>query len=124
MRFFLQALGVFVAVAVAVYLVPGIVVISNDASWISIAIIAIIIALFNISIKPILQLLGLPISILTLGIFYLVINTALLYLAAAIANALFGTGFYIESFGSGFIGAIIISIVSAIMNAITGANNQ
>lgn len=123
MNFFLRTLGIFIAVGVAVWLVPGIDIYNNGSStWVSIAIIAVIIALLNMSLKPLMQLLGLPISILTLGLFYLVINTALLYIAAGISNTIFGTGFNIETFGSGFVASIVISIVSTLVNSITGAN--
>ena len=123
MNFFLRFIGIFVAVAVAIWIVPGINVISTDNSWAEIAIVALIIALLNISVKPILQLIGLPISILTLGVFYLVINTFLLYIAAGIGNALFNVGFHIDSFVSGFIASIIISIVSSILNGLLGASD-
>lgn len=123
MNFFLRFIGIFVAVAVAIWIVPGINVISTDNSWAEIAIVALIIALLNISIKPILQLIGLPISVLTLDVFYLVINTFLLYIAAGIGNALFNVGFNIDSFASGFIASIIISIVSSILNGLLGASD-
>ena len=84
---------------------------------------ALIIALLNMTIKPILQVIGLPITIISLGVFYLVINTLLLYLAAALGGALFGIGFVIDSFGSGFVAAIVISLVSALMNAVLGVND-
>ncbi len=122
MNFLLRVLAVFVAVAVAVWLVPGIEVYSDGASWISIALVALVIALLNMTIKPILQLIGLPITVISLGVFYLVINTILLYLAGAISNALFDTGFVIASFGSGFVASIVISLVSALMNAVLGNN--
>lgn len=123
MNFFLRTLGIFIAVGVAVWLVPGIDIYNDGtAAWVSIAIVAVIIALLNMSIKPIMQLLGLPISILTLGLFYLVINTALLYIAAGISNTIFNAGFNIETFGSGFVASIVISIVSTLVNSITGAN--
>ena len=64
---------------------------------------ALILSLINMSIKPILQILSLPVTVLTLGIFYLVVNTLLLYIAAWLANGLFGAGFYIASFGSAFV---------------------
>lgn len=123
MNFFLRTLGIFIAVGVAVWLVPGIDIYNDGtAAWVSIAIVAVVIALLNMSIKPIMQLLGLPISILTLGLFYLVINTALLYIAAGISNTIFNAGFNIETFGSGFVASIVISIVSTLVNSITGAN--
>ena len=74
------------------------------------------------SVKPLLQLLSLPITCLTFGIFYLVVNTIMLYLAAWLSNEMFHIGFVIASIGSAFVAAIVISVVSAIMNGIVGDN--
>lgn len=120
MNFILRVIGIFVAVAVAVWLVPGIEIGGTISTWASVLIIALIIALLNMTIKPILQVLGLPITFLTLGIFYLIINTALLYLASWLAGSLFGVEFIIASFGSGFVASIVISIVSGILNGVLG----
>ena len=95
----------------------------SGASWVGIALFALILSLVNMSIKPILQVLSLPVTVLTLGIFYLIVNTLLLYLAAWLANGLFGAGFYIASFGSAFVASIVISIVSALVNGLVG-NDQ
>lgn len=123
MNFVLRVIGIFIAVAVAVWLVPGIEVGGTVSTWVSVLIIALIIALLNMTIKPILQLLGLPITVITLGIFYIIINTALLYLASWLANGLFGIDFIIATFGSGFVASIVISIVSSIMNGLLGADS-
>lgn len=122
MQFVLRALAIFVAVGVAVWLVPGIEVSTATGAWGPLAVMALIITLLNMTIKPILQIIGLPITIISLGVFYLVINTLLLYIAAGLANTLFDVGFVIDSFGSGFVAAIVISIVSAIMNSILGVD--
>lgn len=123
MNFVLRVIGIFIAVAVAVWLVPGIEVGGTVSTWASVPIIALIIALLNMTIKPILQLFGLPITVITLGIFYIIINTALLYLASWLANGLFGIDFIIATFGSGFVASIVISIVSSIMNGLLGADS-
>lgn len=123
MNFVLRVIGIFIAVAVAVWLVPGIEVGGTVSAWASVLIIALIIALLNMTIKPILQLFGLPITVITLGIFYIIINTALLYLASWLANGLFGIDFIIATFGSGFVASIVISIVSSIMNGLLGADS-
>lgn len=123
MNFVLRVIGIFIAVAVAVWLVPGIEVVGTVSTWASVLIIALIIALLNMTIKPILQLLGLPITVITLGIFYIIINTALLYLASWLANGLFGIDFIIATFGSGFVASIVISIVSSIMNGLLGTDS-
>lgn len=123
MQFILRTIAIFIAIGVAVWLVPGIEISGGGSTWASLALIALIIALLNMTIKPILQVIGLPITIISLGVFYLVINTLLLYLAAALGGALFGIGFVIDSFGSGFVAAIVISLVSALMNAVLGVND-
>lgn len=123
MNFVLRVIGIFIAVAVAVWLVPGIEVDGTVSTWASVLIIALIIALLNMTIKPILQLLGLPITVITLGIFYIIINTALLYIASWLANGLFGIDFIIATFGSGFVASIVISIVSSIMNGLLGTDS-
>lgn len=122
MNFIVRWLVTAIAVAAAVWLVPGIAVISTTESWVAIAIIGLALALIDMSVKPLLQLLSLPITCLTFGIFYLVVNTIMLYLAAWLSNEMFHIGFVIASFGSAFVAAIVISVVSAIMNGIVGDN--
>lgn len=117
MNFILRWIITAVAVAAAVWLVPGVFV-WNDSTWVAVILVALILSLIDMSIKPILQVFSIPITMLTLGIFYIVVNTLMLYLAAWIANGLFGAGFEIVTFGSGFVAAIVISIVSVILNAI------
>lgn len=112
------------AVAAAVWLVPGIDILATTETWAGVACMALVLALLDISLKPVLQVLSMPITCLTLGIFYLVVNTAMLYAASWLANNLFHIGFIIQSFGSAFVAAIVISIVSALLNGITGANEQ
>ncbi len=120
MGFVLRWIVTAVAVAAAVWLVPGVEVSSATESWVGVAAFALLLALLNMSIKPILQVLSLPITCLTLGIFYLVVNTLMLYLAAWLAASLFSTGIVIDSFGSAFVASIVISVVSAILNAFVG----
>ena len=122
MNFIARWLVTAIAVAAAVWLVPGIAVIGATESWVAIAIISLALALIDMSVKPLLQLLSLPITCLTFGIFYLVVNTIMLYLAAWLSNEMFHIGFVIANFGSAFVAAIVISIVSAIMNGIVGDN--
>ncbi len=117
MGFILRWIITAVAVAAAVWLVPGVFV-WNESTWVAVALVSLILSLINMSVKPILQILSIPITLLTLGIFYIVVNTLMLYLAAWLANGLFNVGFEIAGFGSGFLAAIIISIVSLILNGI------
>ena len=123
MNFIIRWIVTAVAVGAAVWIVPGITAVGSN-STIAIIVLALVLSLINISLKPILQFLSMPISILTLGIFYLIVNALMLELAAWAAGGIFGSGIYISGFGSAFFGSIIISIVSAIMNSIIGNNEQ
>ncbi len=120
MNFIIRWLVTAVAVGVAVWIVPGIAVAGTTETWVAVAIFGLVLSLINISIKPIMQVLSLPISVITLGIFYLVVNTLMLYIAAWLANGIFQVGFDIVSFGSAFVASIVISIVSSLMNALVG----
>ncbi len=124
MSFIIRWLVTAIAVGVAVWLVPGIEVFGGSEAWVGIVVFGLFLSLINISIKPIMQLLSLPISVLTLGIFYLVVNTLLLYIAAWLANGIFQVGFVIDSFGSAFVASIVISIVSSLVNAILGTSAE
>ncbi len=123
MNFIVRWLVTAVAVAAAVWLVPGIYVAGTAESWVAVAACGLALSLIDMSVKPLLQMLSLPITCLTFGIFYLIVNTAMLYLAAWLANGLFGVGFIISSFGSAFVASIVISIVSSIMNTIVGVDD-
>lgn len=120
MGFIIRWLVTAVAVGVAVWLVPGIDIIGGSSAWAGIALFALVLSLVNISVKPILQVLSLPVTVLTLGIFYLIVNTLMLYVAAWLANGIFQVGFDIATFGSAFVASIVISIVSSIVNALVG----
>lgn len=119
MKFIIRWIATAIAVGAAVWLVPGITTVGSDAA-IAIAVGALVLSLINIVLKPILQVISLPITVLTLGIFYFVVNALLLELAAWAATGLFGSGIAVAGFGSALIGSIIISIVSALVNGLIG----
>ncbi len=123
MGFIARWLVTAIAVGVAVWLVPGFTVVGGVESWVAIALFALVLALVNMSVKPVLQILSLPVTVLTLGIFYLVVNTFMLYIAAWLADGIFQIGFYIASFGSAFVASIVISLVSSIVNSLVGADS-
>ncbi|MGN0038127.1 MAG: phage holin family protein [Coriobacteriales bacterium] len=123
MQFIGRWIATAVAAAAAVFLIPGIDVVGTGSTAMSVILFALILALINASIKPILQLLGMPITIITLGIFYIVINAALLFLASSITLGLFNTGIYISSWMSAVFAAIVISIVSTVVSGILGVDD-
>jgi putative membrane protein len=97
-----------VAILLASYFVPGI-----RVDTLSTAIIAAcVLGLINIFVKPILVLLTLPLSILTLGLFYFFVNAFLLKLVAHLVS-----GFVVKDFFSAFLGSLIISFVSWLANS-------
>lgn len=120
MQFILRWVLTSLALSCAVWLVPGITVMGSSEAWVTMLAVGLVLTLINMSIKPILQTLALPFTVLTLGIFYLVVNATMLELSSWLATSLFHTGLYMESFFSAFIGAIIVSIASGILNVITG----
>ena len=91
------------------YVVPDIHV---SSIWIA-AIAALVIGLANMLIKPILVILTLPVTIITLGLFILVINGVLFW-----AVGYFLEGFEVKTLMAGIIGAIAYSVISWILSAI------
>lgn len=119
MHFIIRWIVTAIAVAAAFALVPGLQVYGTNSTVEAVAVVALFLALINMVIKPVLKVVGAPITVLTLGLFALVVNTLLLYLAAY-CSGLFGVDVYIASFGSAFMGALIISIVTFILGLIPG----
>lgn len=70
---------------------------------------AIIIGLLNLFVRPILFILTLPITIITLGLFMIIINASLFWFAASFID-----GFRVDSFGYALLGSLIVSVVSTV----------
>ncbi|TDD33500.1 phage holin family protein [Nonomuraea terrae] len=115
MRFIIRTLAAAVALWVAIQLVDGIDVAapSNSASyWGVLLVVALIFGVVNAIVKPIVKSLGCAIIVLTLGLFLLVINAAMLLLTGWIAGQL-DIPFHVDNFyPAAFWGAIIVSLVS------------
>lgn len=101
--FLLHWFVVGVALWAAAYLVSGVTV----ASWTALAVGALVLGFVNAVVRPVLTLLTLPFTVLTLGLFYLVVNAAAFALAAAVVP-----GFSVASFWSALFGALVVSVVS------------
>ncbi len=114
MKLFIRWIILCFALFAAAWVVPGIRV--RQDAWTVYAAMAVILGLVNAVVRPLLKLLSCPLIILTLGLFVLVINGIALWLASKIAVDWFGVGFYVDGFGSAFLGALIVSIVSVILN--------
>ena len=99
----LKWLALALAIMFTGWIIPGITISNFTTSLIA----AVVIALINLGIKPILVFLTLPINILTLGIFILVINALLFMFMAYLVP-----GVEVNGFWSAFLGALVLSILS------------
>jgi putative membrane protein len=106
------------AVWVAAKLVDGI----HLEGWKSNLLVALILGLLNVYVKPLLVLAGFPALIMTLGLFLIIINTALLGLTAWICGKFDSIHFAIDGFWAALFGAIIISVVSWLIGMFVDAN--
>jgi putative membrane protein len=111
-----------VALAVAVWLLDGIDV-TGESAWLTLALVAVIFGLVNALIRPLVKLLTCLINVITLGLFTLVINAAMLWFSSWIAQQL-ELGFVVEDFWWAFLGALIISVVSFVLNVVFGKDRD
>ena len=109
MRFLIHLVVVAVALWVAAYLVPGI----GFRSTTTLLLAALVLGLVNALVRPVLFILTLPITVLTLGLFYLVVNGLAFALTAALVP-----GFTVTSFTSAILGALVVSLVSWVLGSI------
>jgi putative membrane protein len=109
-RFLARWLILSVALAATAWILPGVHFDSLPALFVG----ALVLGLLNTVVKPVLVLLTLPLTVLTLGIFYFVLNAILFALAA-----LFVSGFHVSGFGSAFLGALLVGLLSMVMHHAT-----
>ena len=91
--------------------------------WTTLLIFAAVLALINTFIRPILKILALPITCLTMGLFGIVINVLMFFLAATLTSVFSGGTRGVEiGWGGALIGAIAVFVVSMVVNAVTHEN--
>jgi putative membrane protein len=103
-----------VALYVAIWVVPGIVL---SGEWTDILWLALIFGLLNALVRPVLKFLTCPLIILTLGLFTILINTGMLLLTSRIGQT-FGFGLTVDGFWQAVLGSLVISLVSVVMSMI------
>jgi putative membrane protein len=118
-RFLVRWLINALALLAAAFVVPGIRLSPSGASpglneWVTLAIVALIFGVINAIIRPVVVLLTLPLTIVTLGLFMFVVSALMLLLTSAFAGA-FDLGFRVSGFGAALLGALVISVVSFIL---------
>ena len=99
------------SVLIAAWAISGIVVTDFKTALL----VAVVIGIINITLKPIAKILTLPINLLTFGLFSLVINALVLLLASAVVE-----GFIVEGFITALLGGIIVSFTSSIGESLLG----
>lgn len=97
------------ALYITAWLLPGISIAGTGALFLA----ALVIGLINSVIRPVLLIVTLPITVITLGLFYFVLNGLLLYLAAALTP-----GFALSGLLTAIVGALVLSIVATLLHLV------
>ncbi|APW47937.1 phage holin family protein [Rhodoferax antarcticus] len=100
MKLILKWLLSAVALLAVAYIYPGVVVGSFGSALLA----ALVIGLFNMVLRPLLVLLTLPVTVITLGLFLFVINALMFWAASGVLS-----GFYVQGFGAALLGSLIYS---------------
>jgi putative membrane protein len=103
MGFLLRVLAYAAAIYLAAAIVPGI----DVSGWLTALGAGLVLGLINAVVRPVLVILTLPVTLLTLGLFLLVLNGLCLWLTALLVE-----GFVVEGFWAAVLGALIVSVVS------------
>jgi putative membrane protein len=109
MGFIVKILLTGVAAMLAAYLLPGV----HVAGLISALVFALVLSLLNAIVRPLLVLLTIPVTILTLGLFLLVINAVIILLAGYLVP-----GFDVDGFLWALIFSLVLSLFTAILDAV------
>ncbi|HEY0948098.1 MAG TPA: phage holin family protein [Candidatus Paceibacterota bacterium] len=97
------------AIGIAAYLIPGI-----EVTLIGALVLAVVLGIINVFLKPVINLLTLPINVVTLGLFSLVVNALLIMLAGMVVP-----GFTVDGFWPAFFFGIVVALVSALFGMMT-----
>jgi putative membrane protein len=117
MRFVVRFIANTVAIGVAAWLFrPHL----EFASFYAILLAAVLLGILNSTVRPLLRLLTLPLNLITLGLFTLVLNAAILMLLAWIMGELMN----VENFGWAVLAALVISVIASLMNILTGGRRS
>lgn len=108
LRLAINAVALYAAIAIVPGLQP------QNPNWFAYVWLALIFGLINALVRPLLKLLTCPLIILTLGLFTLVVNTALFYLTSWFGS-FFSMGINIADFWAAFLGALVVSVVSVVL---------
>lgn len=112
-RFVLRVLATAIAVLLMNELAPNLISINSAEPLVTVIVFAVILGVLNAFLRPILLLLTLPLNLLTLGLFTLVVNAIVFWLASLVQG-----GVQVADFGAAFLGALVVSIVSFVASRV------
>jgi putative membrane protein len=116
MRILLSIVANAVALFATAYVVPGI---TFGGSWVQLLVAGAIFGLLNLIVRPIAMLLSLPFLVLTLGLFYFVLNGLLLW-----GFSQFMPGYHVSGLWAGILGSLVIMVVNWVIQALFGGKSK
>jgi putative membrane protein len=117
MSFIVKIMISTLAVLITAWLLPGVEIDNN--SFLTALIVAVVLSFLNTVVKPILIFLTIPITILTLGLFLIVINACLILFASRLVD-----GFHVRGFFWAFMFSLIVSLITSIFEAIKKSDER
>ncbi|MCW3101608.1 MAG: putative rane protein [Bacteroidetes bacterium] len=111
MKFLIQLVISTLAVLISSYILPGVSIENN--SFLTALVVAAVLSFLNAVIKPIMIILTIPITVVTLGLFLLVINALMILLAAKIVD-----GFHVDGFWYALLFSLILSLITSVLEGV------
>jgi len=111
MKFIIQLVIVTLAVLISSYILPGVSIDGNN--FLTALVVAAVLSFLNAVVKPIMIILTIPVTIITFGLFLLVINALMILLAAKIVD-----GFHVEGFWYALLFSFILSLVTSLLEGV------
>jgi len=115
-RILLSIVANAVALIATAYIVPGI---TFAGSWVQLLVAGAIFGLLNLIVRPIALFLSLPLLVLTLGLFYFVLNGLLLW-----GFSTFMPGYHVAGLWAGILGSLVIMVVNWLVHALFGGSKK
>ncbi|MCA0429901.1 MAG: phage holin family protein [Bacteroidetes bacterium] len=115
MNFIIKLIVSALAVFIVAHILPGV----SLTNYVSALLVAIVLAFLNAVVKPILTILTIPVTVVTLGLFLLAINAIIILFADKIVS-----GFSVNGFWTALFFSIILSFITGILNMILGVKKE
>lgn len=115
MNFLIRLLVSALAAMLTAYLLPGV----KLSDFLTALLLALVLAFLNMLVRPILVVLTLPVTVITLGLFLLVINAIIIMIAAKLVP-----GFKVDGFWWALLFSIVMAIINSIMHSIAGSKED